>query len=139
MTEKKIKTEKVQSGSSYPYSLWSRTSFCWNKQLVICFGTLDLYTIPDPPMPPPPPGTKDQWTQQYEKEEADNNNNCLQELINAENEYHLSEPTPNNQPHLLDLLPEYNPCLLSPISSYQKVDWDETHPKTKLGVTMKGG
>ena len=57
MKVKEVKTIKVQSGSSNPYSPWCQTSFKWNKQLAIRYGTLDPYTVPDQPMPPPPPVT----------------------------------------------------------------------------------
>eukprot|EP00957_Ditylum_brightwellii_P120915 9221972-Ditylum_brightwellii.AAC.1 len=56
----------------------------------------------------------------------------LNVFIAAENEQHLSDPSPNNQPHLPVLLPEFDSKLLTPISHYQKADWDETHPKTRL-------
>ena len=65
----KRKIIKVQQGSSNPYSPWCRASFKWVKQLGIRYGTLDPYTLTDPPMPPPPEGTKEQWIQSYHKEE----------------------------------------------------------------------
>eukprot|EP00957_Ditylum_brightwellii_P137203 10461043-Ditylum_brightwellii.AAC.1 len=34
-------------------------------------------------------------------------------------------------------LPEFDPSLLTPIAPYQYADWDETHPKAKVGVSMK--
>eukprot|EP00957_Ditylum_brightwellii_P176012 13403183-Ditylum_brightwellii.AAC.1 len=61
----------MQSGSSNPCSLWSRASFCWNKQLAIRYWKLDPYTDSNPPMPPPPRGTKEQWIQLYIKEEEE--------------------------------------------------------------------
>eukprot|EP00957_Ditylum_brightwellii_P131241 10009569-Ditylum_brightwellii.AAC.1 len=63
----------------------------------------------------------------------------LNAFITVKNEQRLSDPSPNNQSCLLVLFPEFDPKLLTPISRYQKADWDETHPKTSLGVIMKGG
>ena len=40
-----------------------------------------------------------------------------------------------SQPYRKILLPEYDPRLLRRIKA--RADWDETHPKTKIGVTMK--
>eukprot|EP00957_Ditylum_brightwellii_P085766 6524454-Ditylum_brightwellii.AAC.1 len=88
MKVKEVKTIKVQSGSSNPYSPWCQASFKWNKQLAILYGTLDPYMVPDLHMPLPPPGTKEQWIQDY-------NNNKMEEqsrlnaLIAAENEQRL--------------------------------------------------
>ena len=128
----------MQSGSSNPYSPWSRVSFCWNKQLAIRCGKLDPYTDSDPPMPPTPRGTKEQWIQLYIKEEEEDRKrlNVLREKLNS----NLKEDAlGNNQSNLLVLLPEYDPNCLTPISPFQKADWDETHPKTKIGIVMKGG
>ena len=60
MKTKRIKTEKVQSGSSNPYSPWCQASFRWAKHLTIQYGKIDPYCVMDPPMPAPPPGTKQQ-------------------------------------------------------------------------------
>eukprot|EP00957_Ditylum_brightwellii_P059084 4481875-Ditylum_brightwellii.AAC.1 len=40
-----------------------------------------------------------------------------------------------SQPRLCILLPEYDPKLLTPIKA--RADWNETHPKTNIGVVMK--
>eukprot|EP00957_Ditylum_brightwellii_P198097 15092274-Ditylum_brightwellii.AAC.1 len=72
MKIKKKKTEKVQSGSPNSYSPWCHASFHWNKQLAIRHGTLDLYTVKDPPLPPLPPGAKEQWIELYSKEKQGN-------------------------------------------------------------------
>ena len=85
MKAKEVKTIKVQSGSSNLYSPWCQASFKWNKQLAIRFGTLDPYTVPDPPMPPPPPGTKEQWIQDYNNDKMEEQSR-LNAFIAAENE-----------------------------------------------------
>jgi hypothetical protein len=89
-------------------------------------------------MPPPPHGRKEQWIQDYNNDKMEEQSQ-LNTFIAAENERRLNDPSPNNQPHLTVLLPEFDPKLLTPISRYQRADWDETHPKTRLGVIMKGG
>eukprot|EP00957_Ditylum_brightwellii_P146622 11161992-Ditylum_brightwellii.AAC.1 len=66
-------------------------------------------------MPPPPPGTKEQWIQDYNKEKMEEHLR-LNALIAAENEQRLRDISPNNQPLLPVLLPEFNPQLLTPIS-----------------------
>eukprot|EP00957_Ditylum_brightwellii_P018496 1391015-Ditylum_brightwellii.AAC.1 len=42
------------------------------------------------------------------------------------------------KPHWV-VLPEYDSNNLTSIGLYQCADWDETHPKAKIGVTMKRG
>eukprot|EP00957_Ditylum_brightwellii_P102358 7802114-Ditylum_brightwellii.AAC.1 len=89
-------------------------------------------------MPPPPRDTKEQWIQLFNKAEEEDckHLNALCEKLNS----HLKEDAlGNDQYNLPIILPEYDPNCLTSISPYQKAEWDETYPKTNIGVVMKGG
>eukprot|EP00957_Ditylum_brightwellii_P133323 10165492-Ditylum_brightwellii.AAC.1 len=88
-------------------------------------------------MPSPPPGTKQQWIDIYMKEEEENS----QQLLALAAEYStlsLNYSPEKDNPHFCILLPEHDPSLLTSISEVQQGDWDETHPKTRIGAVMKG-
>eukprot|EP00957_Ditylum_brightwellii_P006796 515234-Ditylum_brightwellii.AAC.1 len=89
-------------------------------------------------MPPPPRGTKKQWIQLYNKEEEEDCK-CLNVLCEKLNSHIKEDALGTHQSNLPVLLPEYDPNFLTSISPFQKADWDETHPKTKIGIVMKGG
>ena len=127
-------TQKVCSGNTNPYSPWARASYRWAKQLAICYGTINAYTFQDPPMPPVPQGTNPDWVSTFLQDE-ENDRKCLQTLIWEDKQKRRICPLYASQPRLKILLPEYDPRLLRCIKA--RADWDETHPKTKIGVTMK--
>eukprot|EP00957_Ditylum_brightwellii_P203575 15335262-Ditylum_brightwellii.AAC.1 len=82
-------------------------------------------------MPPVPSGTNPDWVAAYLHDEADNDKR-LNALIAADNEQRRICTLYAPQPCVCILLPEYDPKLLAPIKV--RADWDETHPKTKIGV-----
>eukprot|EP00957_Ditylum_brightwellii_P210150 15364616-Ditylum_brightwellii.AAC.1 len=88
----------------------------------------------DPAMPPVPPGTKPDWVATYLHEEKIKRE-CLQDLIAEDKEKRSICPLYSVQPHLPILLPENDPKKFTKIKC--KADWDEAHPKAKVGVVMK--
>eukprot|EP00957_Ditylum_brightwellii_P041709 3158924-Ditylum_brightwellii.AAC.1 len=85
-------------------------------------------------MPPPPPGTNPAWVAAYFGVK-DKNEQCLNSLIVVKNEKSRYCPLYTAQPCLPVLLPKYDPTLLTKIEA--RADWDEAHPKTKIGVVSK--
>eukprot|EP00957_Ditylum_brightwellii_P186332 14186645-Ditylum_brightwellii.AAC.1 len=88
-------------------------------------------------MSPPPPGTKQQWIDMYKKEEEEDSQKLLALTVEY-NKLCQYDASGNNNLHLCVILLEYGPSLPIPISDVQQGYWDKTHPKTRIGVMMKG-
>jgi len=125
MMPKKVPSLKISSGSYNAYSPWARASYCWAKQMAICYGVIDPYTFEDPEMPAVPPGTNPDWVAAYHANEEQNKKR-ISALIAADNEKRAICPLYASQPRRRILLPEYDPNLLTHI--IVRADWDETHP-----------
>ena len=151
MKAKRNKTQKVPSGNNNPYSPWARASFRFAKQLAIRYGKLNPFTTADPIMPPPPPEVDKRWIDLYHREEEEDRkrmNLLVEEENTRQMQQSFNSPLGPSLPILLPsydatkpfpiVLPEYDPDNLTPIGPYQHADWDKTHPKAKIGVTMKG-
>eukprot|EP00957_Ditylum_brightwellii_P018074 1362024-Ditylum_brightwellii.AAC.1 len=111
---------------------------------------MDPYVSPDPVMPPPPHNRDKKWIESYTH---DSNQDQMQlNLLFEEEKNHQMQQSSNvavssTPPLLLPsynatkpfpvVLPDFDPSLLTPIGPYQRADWNETHPKAKVGVSMK--
>eukprot|EP00957_Ditylum_brightwellii_P196242 14952419-Ditylum_brightwellii.AAC.1 len=85
-------------------------------------------------MPPVPSGTNPDWVALYLYDE-EINKEFLQKLTIKDKEKRRMCPLYAAQPCLSILLPEYDPLKLMPIKV--RADWDETHPKARIGGVMK--
>eukprot|EP00957_Ditylum_brightwellii_P090797 6914149-Ditylum_brightwellii.AAC.1 len=84
MQARKVKMQKVASGSKNTYSPWARASFHVAKQLAIWCVKLNPFTTLDPLMPLPPPGTDNKWVKAHHHDKA-KDKKSMNLLIEKEN------------------------------------------------------